>query len=131
MSNDRIDDATVLLNNGRWSAAYYLLGYAVETGLKACILKFVEESGVIFRDRKFAERCWTHRIDHLVMQADLEPARGQDVCANPTRGGYWGIVEAWTEASRYEQKTESDARDLYEAVTNDPDGVIQWIRQHW
>lgn len=72
MSNDRIDDATVLLNNGRWSAAYYLLGYAVETGLKACILKFVEESGVIFRDRKFAERCWTHRIDHLVMQADLD-----------------------------------------------------------
>ena len=115
----------------RWTAAYYLVGYAVETGLKACILKFVEDTGVIFTDKKFAEKCWTHRIEDLVKQANLEPKRGQDIGANASLGGHWGVVEVWTEVSRYEQKREAEARNLYEAVTNDPDGVFRWIQQHW
>jgi hypothetical protein len=131
LSNDRIEDARILLDNGRWTAAYYLAGYAVETGLKACILKFVEDTGVIFTDKKFAEKCWTHRIEDLVTQGNLGPRRGRDISANPVRGGYWGVVKAWKEVSRYEQKTEAEARNLYEAVTNDPDGVFPWIQQHW
>ena len=31
-------DAKALLDAHRWSAAYYLAGYAVECGLKACVL---------------------------------------------------------------------------------------------
>lgn len=131
LANDRIEDARILLDNDRWTAAYYLVGYAVESGLKACILKFVEETGVIFKDKKFAEKCWTHRIEDLIRQANLWPKRAQDIGANPTLGGYWGVVEVWTEVSRYEQKTEADARNLYEAVTNDPDGVFRWIQLHW
>jgi len=131
LASDRIEDARVLLDNGRWTAAYYLVGYAVEAGLKACILKFVEETGIIFTDKKFAEKCWTHRIEDLVKQANLEPKRGQDIAANPTLGGYWGVVEVWTEVSRYEQKTEAEARTLCDAVTNQPDGVFRWIQQHW
>ncbi len=120
-----------MLDRDRWTAAYYLVGYAVETGLKACILKFVEETGVIFTDRKFAEKCWTHRIEDLVKQANLEPQRGLDIQANTTLGGNWGLAEMWSEVSRYEQKTESDARGLFDAVTGVPDGVFQWIQQHW
>lgn len=131
LANDRVEDARLLLDSGRWTAAYYLVGYAVETGLKACILKFVEDTGVIFTDKRFAEKCWTHRLEDLVKQANLEPQRGQARGANPALDGYWGVVEAWTEVSRYEQKTEMEARNLYEAVTNDPDGVFQWIQQHW
>jgi HEPN domain-containing protein len=131
LARDRVEDARVLLDNSRWTAAYYLAGYAVETALKACILRFVEETGVIFTDKKFAERCWTHRIEDLVKQANLEPVRGQDIGANATLGSYWGVAEAWTEVSRYQQKTEADARDLFEAVTSDPDGVFRWIQQHW
>jgi hypothetical protein len=76
---DRAEDARILLDNGRWTAAYYL---------------------------------------------------GQDIAANPALGGFWGVVEAWTEVSRYEQKNENEARQLYEAVTQDPDGVFRWIQQH-
>lgn len=131
LAQDRIDDAQVLLDHDRWTAAYYLVGYAVETGLKACILKFVEETGVIFTDKRFAEKCWTHRIEDLVKQANLEPTRGTDIQANAALGGYWGVVEPWTEISRYEQKTEAQARGLFEAVTNDPNGVFRWIQQYW
>jgi HEPN domain-containing protein len=128
---DRVEDARILLDNGRWTAAYYLVGYAVETGLKACILKFVEETGVIFTDKKFSEKCWTHRFGELVTQANLTPKRGLDRGANPTLDAHWGVVETWTEVSRYEQQSEAEARSLYEAVTNDPDGVLRWIQRHW
>ncbi len=37
MAEERIVDASLLLVGGQWSAAYYLAGYAVECGLKACI----------------------------------------------------------------------------------------------
>ncbi len=131
LSNDRIEDARILLDNGRWAAAYYLVGYAVEAGLKACILKFVEDTGVIFRDKKFAGKCWTHDIKELVIQADLGPLHKRDIGTNPGFGGYWGVVAEWTEVSRYARKTEAEARDLYEAVTNDPDGVFPWIQQQW
>ena len=36
-ARDRIEDARILLANGRWQAAYYLVGYAVECGLKPSV----------------------------------------------------------------------------------------------
>ncbi len=68
LSKDRIADVEILLANRRWGAAYYLVGYAVETALQACILKFVEETGVIFTDKRFAEKCWSHKIDELLSE---------------------------------------------------------------
>ncbi len=35
----RLRDAEVLLDNGRYDGAYYLLGYVIECALKACIAK--------------------------------------------------------------------------------------------
>jgi len=47
-------DAKRLLDDHRWSAAYYLAGYAVECGLKACILVRVAAAPeVIFDDKSF------------------------------------------------------------------------------
>lgn len=131
LAADRIEDARVLLEGNRWTASYYLVGYAVETALKACILRFVEETGVIFKDKKFAEKCWTHRFDELVKQANLQPTLDRDVEANPGLGGFWGVARAWSEVSRYEQKTEAESRNMFDAVTHDPDGVFRWIQRHW
>jgi HEPN domain-containing protein len=33
----KLDDAILLLQHGRYTNAYYIAGYAVELGLKACI----------------------------------------------------------------------------------------------
>ena len=38
---------------------------------------------------------------------------------------------AWTEHSRYDNTAETAARELYEAITNVPDGVLPWIKRHW
>jgi HEPN domain-containing protein len=38
----RLQDAEALLQAGRYEAAYYLAGYAIECALKACIAKRTE-----------------------------------------------------------------------------------------
>lgn len=52
LASDRILDAEALLAARRWSGAYYLGGYAVECGLKSCVLAYVERTGIIFQNRK-------------------------------------------------------------------------------
>jgi hypothetical protein len=131
LAEDRVLDAEALLKEGRWSGAYYLTGYAVECGLKACVLVFVERTGIIFQDRRFLEKCWTHDIDALVKAAALEVTLGLDIQANPGLGANWLIVQAWTEISRYQVWTEADARKLYEAVTDSRNGVLPWVKMHW
>ncbi len=43
LAEDRLRDAAALLAAGQFSGAYYLAGYAVECGLKACILAHIEK----------------------------------------------------------------------------------------
>jgi len=92
---------------------------------------FVEQTGVIFQDKRFLEKCWTHDIELLVKAADLEMTRGLDISANPDLGANWLVVKDWSEAARYQQWTEPQARKLYEAVTETANGVLPWVRLHW
>ena len=95
------------------------------------MLAFVERTGVIFQDKKFLEKCWTHDIEALVKAADLEMTRGLDISANPDLGANWLVVKDWSEVARYQQWTEFQARKLYEAVTETANGVLPWVRVHW
>src|SRR6476619_6836322 len=91
-------DAKSLLDDHRWSAAYYLAGYAVECGLKACVLvRLVATPEVIFENKKFSENCWTHSLSELVKQAGLETRRAADGAANPVLGKNWLVVKDWSE----------------------------------
>lgn len=131
LAEDRILDASCLLVGSRWAGAYYLAGYAVECGLKACILAHVEAMGVIFLDRKFSEKCWTHDLEDLVVLANLKPSLDADTASNVALARNWAIAKEWWETSRYEQKTEPEARALYDAIATHSDGVLQWIRIRW
>jgi hypothetical protein len=131
LAQDRLQDAAALLAAGRWSGAYYLAGYSVECGLKACIMAHVEATGVIFQDKKFSEKCWTHDLELLVVQANLKLALDALTAANGNFSGNWGTTKDWEETSRYQQKTQAEAQALYDAITANPDGVILWIQIHW
>jgi len=80
--------------------------------------------------KRLAE-CFTHDLVKLVGLAGLEAEFGTARSANPALGVYWGTVKDWKETSRYELKTEAEAKAIYEAVSHDPDGVYQWIRTRW
>ena len=41
------------------------------------------------------------------------------------------IWDKWSEKCRYEARNEIQARELYEAVTDEKHGVLQWISQCW
>lgn len=124
-------DAKTLLDAGRWHAAYYVVGYAVECGLKACILAHIESTGIIFQDKKFAEKCFTHDIEALVKAANLEIIRGLDIATNPALGVNWQFAKDWNVDVRYHERSELEAQSLYDAITDSANGVLPWIRARW
>lgn len=131
LAEDRILDAQALLAAGRWSGAYYLAGYAAECGIKACIMRHVENTGAIFQDKRYSEKCWTHDLEALLELAGLTATLQADTAVNADLSRNWVIVKDWTETSRYEQKTQAQAQTIYDAITNDPHGVLPWIRIRW
>ena len=53
------------------------------------------------------------------------------ITANSTLGANWLIVKGWNEKSRYEMKTQPQAQRLYDAIADNVNGVMQWIRVRW
>lgn len=129
LAEERARDAEALLNAGRWSGAYYLAGYAIECGLKACIAKLTQQHD--FPDQKFVNSSFTHKIEELVRLAGLGLQRETDVKAKPLLGSNWQIIKDWNEVTRYQCWTEPQARKLVSAVTDTTNGVLPWIRVHW
>ncbi len=116
----------------RWSAAYYVAGYAVECALKSCVLKRLAGGPeVIFENKRFSENCWTHNLEDLVTLAGLDAALAADVAANRVLGRYWMTVKDWNEKSRYATTPHHLAKQLYKAITESTNGVMQWIKVRW
>ena len=130
--DDRVIDAQALLDAKRWSAAYYLAGYAAECALKACVLSYVEEnSDVIFREKRYSDRCWTHDLESLLDLANLKAARDSESATNTQFGENWLTATDWNPESRYRATSEAKAKELFDAITNSTRGVLQWIKAHW
>ena len=132
MAEEKLKDAEALSSAQRWSALYYIAGYAVECGLKACIVKYIANyPQVVFENKKFSENCWTHNLTDLVKLSQLDSQKYQDCKADPHLYANWRIVEKWSEQSRYMQTNQADALKLYEAITQPVEGVMPWIRELW
>src|SRR6202035_1492818 len=101
-----------LLVSKNWPSAYYLGGYAVECGLKSCILARVAAAPeVIFIEKGFSQKCWTHDIEDLVKLAGLDVSLVADAAANALLETNWLIAKDWTEELRYQMKTQKQAED--------------------
>ena len=134
LAKERAKDARALLGRKRWSGAYYLSGYVIECALKSCLLKHLGESGAVFGEPAYLRKltdCWTHDLVKLVNLAGLDPHFGPARAANAALETFWAVTKDWKETSRYDLKTEAEAKAIYEAVNNDPDGVYLWIRSRW
>jgi HEPN domain-containing protein len=127
----RLREAKALLAAKEWAGAYYLAGHAVEIGLKSCILAYVERTGIIFEDRRYAEKCWTHDLGDLLSLARLDEALGRAIAANPTLEENWTVVKDWDESSRYRRTPHQEAKKLYRAIADKKDGIMSWIMNHW
>src|SRR5258708_26287810 len=65
----KLDDALLLFQHRRFSNAYYLAGYAVEIGLKACIAKQI--SAETIPDKAFINDIFKHGLRELIGVAGL------------------------------------------------------------
>jgi hypothetical protein len=139
MADARLLDAAVLIAGRRWEFAYYAAGYSVECALKSCVLARMIHTGGVFDDdnknKNLGTIYRTHKFMDLVKLAGLDEELNAKRKASSASGGgfvgFWGIVEAWEETSRYKAKTEAEAKSLYEAIDHNPDGVLRWIRNYW
>jgi hypothetical protein len=129
LAERRIADAKALLDAGRYDAAYYLAGYAVECGLKACIANLLKAE--VFPEKGFASAVYIHDLEKLIVLAGLKDRFDTDAGADPTLFVHWGIVSGWKEDTRYQNKDEVAARELYKAITDTPSGVLPWIKRYW
>lgn len=74
-------EAVVLLQGGRWAAAYYLPGYAVEFGLKACAAKQFREHEA--PGKTIANDFYTHRLDKLLNISGAKAVLEKQAAAEP------------------------------------------------
>ena len=126
----RVDEAKTLLKNGHYPGAYYLIGYAVECALKACVAKQVKRYD--FPDKKLANEAFTHDLSKLIKIAGLAPQFECDRRKNPLLDLNWAIVKDWSETARYDiDIMEADAKDLYTACIARKNGILSWIKKRW
>jgi hypothetical protein len=118
------------LEANRWGAAYYLVGYAVESALKACASRQFGEHEV--PDRKIVNDFYTHELEKLLNISGAKPTKQERAAADSAFEVNWNTVREWSEASRYDPSTtETKARDMFAACTDATSGVLPWLRTLW
>lgn len=115
----------------RYPAAYYIAGYSVECAIKACIANQTKQYE--FPDKARATDAFQHKFSDLIKSVRaLDVAHKHDIGANAQFAARWAVVSRWSVDSRYDLGIDrKDAKDMIEAVTDVPDGVLEWFRSHW
>ncbi len=128
IANEKADDARLLFDNGRFSGARYLAGYAVEIGLKAVIAARFRADEI--PDKRFINSIYNHDLRGLVDAAELSQSL---VSAQRTTRfkANWLAVEKWKPDDRYAIFAKADAEAMVLAVNEERYGVLEWIRHHW
>ena len=130
LTRERLKDAQALLQKNRYSGAYYLCGYVIECALKACIAKQTREYDFP-PDPATTREIYVHDVVKLVKSAGLNAALDEFSAKDEEFERNWGLAKDWNEKCRYKIHTEREARELYDAITDNEHGVLQWINQVW
>jgi len=125
----KLEDAVLLLQNGRYSNAYYLAGYAVELALKACIAaQFVAD---VIPDKGFVNSVYQHSFKHLLGAAGLTAEHKLKQDQDPAFAANWALVSQWTPDVRYQSTDITSAQTMVSAIADEQSGVLKWIKAYW
>ena len=125
----KLDDATTLFRAGSVSNAYYLAGYAVELGLKACVAAQIAAETI--PDKAFLKGILNHQFTVLIGLAGLAQALKDEQSNDPAFAANWAVVSEWGPDSRYEDSDSMTTQILIEAIADPKAGILQWIKTHW
>jgi HEPN domain-containing protein len=126
----RLKEVKALLDAGYYSGAYYLCGYVVEYGLKACITKRAKQYEFP-PDPDTVRRCYSHNYDNLVKAAELGQELKEQVDGDHDFRKNWTAVSQWSEQTRYLVISEPEARALFKSVSDPDHGVLRWLKSLW
>ncbi|HEY5376414.1 MAG TPA: hypothetical protein VIK01_22190 [Polyangiaceae bacterium] len=129
LSEIRLDDAVQLFQMARYSAAYYLSGYAIELGIKACIAGLFQSNTI--PEKSFVNAVYSHRLDELLGLTGIKREFQDDMRNDPALSAAWGVASKWTETSRYSMWDQFAAASMIDAVGDQQHGVLQWLKKHW
>ena len=124
----KVEDARLLYVNQRHSNAYYLYGYGVELGLKACVARYIIAETI--PDKAILTRFLTHRLGDLVSLAGLNSTLIER-CKDAEFGTRWAVVAEWSEESRYDIIDAVVSAAMHDAVEHQTHGVMTWLKQYW
>ena len=93
LANTRIREAKHLLLSNNFSGAYYLAGYTIELGLKACIARKTRKHD--FPELNVVRDSFTHDFKKLVKVAGLEQNLNSQIAKDLTFATNWTIVKDW------------------------------------
>ena len=111
----RVKEAKLLLDHKCYEGAYYLLGYALECAIKACIARQVKEHD--FPDKNLANACYTHKLGDLLGVAGLKQKLLEKEKNDEDFKLNWCVAKDWSEDIRYEHTIEETmAKDFFEAI---------------
>ncbi|MBK5497400.1 HEPN domain-containing protein [Peribacillus sp. TH14] len=117
----RLRDAKVLLENECYDGSYYLSGYVIECALKACVAKMTKQFD--YPDKNIVNKIYSHNLSTLLTVVGITVPDELEV--------NWAVIKDWSEQARYKKHTDIEAQDIFEAVADPYEGVLQWIKQHW
>lgn len=125
----RLKEAIILFNAGCFDGAYYLAGYALECGLKACVALLMQE--FVVPKKKLLQEYYNHNLRSLISTAGLDIIFQDEQRKDPKFAESWTKVKDWNSDCRYDKWDEIKSKDIIEAITDPDHGVMQWIRRNW
>lgn len=132
----RLKTANILIENGDYEGAIYMLGFALECALKAATCKTlnIEKYPQNTREKKVDAFFMTHRFDRLKLVAGLSTIFGAN-SGNQDSFRNWSeftqeYLGEWT-SMRYEETlwSEEKARGLYNNLIEKDNGIISIIKK--
>ena len=136
ISDTRLQEAKALYEQGYYDGAKYLLGYVVETALKAVICKTLNaKTFPPGNKRELKKVFYTHDINNLVVLAGLEKALEEQKEENFNFNENWDLLETyWYEGLRYSAIGSSSKEDLerwFEAIESSENSILNWLKSKW
>jgi hypothetical protein len=130
LADERMRDAEALLATGRFAAARYFAGLAVECAIKAKIAGQTQEHE--FPDKEWAVKVFTHNLESLIKLAGLENALESQRLASVGFQKNWNRIREGKVEWRYEPLIDDiEAATFLQSVADATDGILPWLRARW
>jgi hypothetical protein len=132
----RLEEAEILLNQGKYNGCCYLAGYALESALKAAICQRMDNDDFFDALKSETLRAFKiHNLGELVILAGLSTLYKDLNLTNSVLLSYWEYIKndiKWSEQLRYQTGfTQIEAQKMINAINDPQNGILEWIKKYW